>query len=313
MRYFISILLIVCAMPVLAQQDAQYSFFMFNNLAFNPGFAGSNDAICANVINRQQYMGFEGYPSTTVFNIDAPISSINSGVGLTINSDKIGNEKRMNLLLAYAYRMNLGDGQLGLGLNLGILNSSLSGTWVSPEDLGVGSGSGVADPSIPQGDVSHTALDFSFGAFYRIDNLYVGVSSTHLNQAKLDYAAGDDSKLKRHYYIAAGYFYKLPNPIFEFRPSILIKSDGATSQIDVNASLLYNKMVWGGVSYRAGDAIVAMAGLELRNGIKFGYAFDFVTNKIGTYNRASHEFILGYCFNISTNKSRGSYKSVRIL
>ncbi|OFY67925.1 MAG: hypothetical protein A2265_03505 [Bacteroidetes bacterium RIFOXYA12_FULL_33_9] len=298
-------------MPAMAQQDAQYSFFMFNNLAFNPGFAGSNDAICASVINRQQYMGFEGYPSTTVFNIDAPISAINSGVGLTINSDKVGNEKSMNLLLSYAYRMNLGDGQLGMGLNLGIMNKSLSGTWVSPEDLGTGTG--TSDPSIPSGDVSHTALDLSLGVFYRLDNFYVGLSSTHLNEAKLDYAAGDDSKLKRHYYLAAGYFYKLPNPIFELRPSILIKSDGATSQIDLNASLLYNKMFWGGVSYRAGDAIVAMAGVELRNGIKFGYAFDFVTNKIGTYNRASHEFILGYCFNVSMNKSRGSYKSVRIL
>jgi type IX secretion system PorP/SprF family membrane protein len=302
----------------MAQQDAQYSMFMFNNLAINPGFAGSNDAICASAIQRRQYMGFPGAPITTVVNVDAPISKINSGVGLTLNNDIIGNYKTMNILVHYAYRVNVGDGQLGLGLNFGILNSALSGEWIPPESLNSGldeNATAIEDPLIPTSDAADMVPDFSFGAFYRLQNLYVGFSSTHLNQANLNYVTSEsgESKMSRHYYVTAGYFYKLPNPLFELRPNILIKSDLATSTIDANISLLYNKVVWGGVSYRHGDAMVAMAGVELKNGLKIGYSFDFVTNKIGTYNRASHEVLLGYCFNLNTDKAKGSYKSVRIL
>lgn len=310
LRHLIYILTLLFTVPASAQQDAQYSMFMFNNLAINPGFAGSNDAICASVINRQQYMGFPGRPQTTVFNVDAPISKINSGIGLTINNDIIGWDKKMNILVHYAYRINLGDGQLGLGLNFGLFNSAFNPKDpLTPDDI---SETGGEDPILPTSAVNDMVPDFSFGAFYRLQNLYVGFSSTHLNQADLNYttSTSGESKLTRHYYLAAGYFYKLPNPLFEIRPNLMVKSDLATAQIDANISLLYNKVVWAGVSYRAGDAIAAMAGVELKNGLKIGYSFDFVTNKI---HSVSHEFLIGYCFDLSLDKAKGSYKSVRIL
>jgi type IX secretion system PorP/SprF family membrane protein len=302
---------LILTVSVNAQQDPQVSHNMFNHLSVNPGFAGSNQAICANAIHRQQYMGFEGYPVTTLFNVDMPIKSISSGIGLSIMNDKAGNEKNVGVKLAYAYNMDMGDGKLGIGLNIGMLNKSLDGKWITPSDL---SGEGGADPSIPQANASHMAFDMALGVFYRTNDLYVGLSSTHLNQPKMDFDLSNASVLRRHYYITAGYFYKLPgNPLFEVRPSIFVKSDGATSQIDLNASVLYNKMIWGGVSYRTSDAILAMLGIELKNGIKVGYAFDIVTSKIGSYNRLSHEVILGYCFNVSVDKRRGGYKSVRFL
>jgi type IX secretion system PorP/SprF family membrane protein len=285
---------------------------MFNHLTVNPGFAGSNEAICASALHRQQYMGFEGYPVTTIFNVDAPIKSISSGLGLTIINDKAGNEKNVALKLAYAYKMDLGDGKLGIGLNVGILNQSLDGEWITPSDLA--NDGGGNDPSIPQANASHLAFDMALGVFYRTNDLYFGLSSTHLTQPKMDFDLSNASMIKRHYYITAGYFYQLPsNPLFEIRPSLFVKSDGATAQIDVNATVLYNKMIWGGVTYRTSDAIIGMLGIELKNGIKVGYAFDVVTSKIGSYNRLSHEVILGYCFNVSMDKRRGGYKSVRFL
>lgn len=304
--------LVLIVIKTSAQQDAQFSYNMFNHLFVNPGFAGSNEAICANAINRHQWMGFDGYPMSTVFNVDAPISKINSGVGLSILNDKAGNEKNVDIKLAYSYRLDLGDGKLGLGLNVGLLNKTYTGTWVTPSDL-IGSGGGQ-DPSIPQANDSHMAFDMSLGAFYRTNNLYAGLSSTHLTQSKMKYNNINASYLRRHYYFTAGYFYQLPNnPLFEIRPSVYIKTDGSTSQLDVNASVIYNKMIWGGVSYRTSDAIIGMLGIELKNGLKVGYAFDIVTSQIGSYNRLSHEFLVGYCFNISVDKRRGSYKSVRFL
>lgn len=297
-----------------AQQDAQFSYNMFNQLYVNPGYAGSNDAICATAINRHQWMGFEGYPMSTIFNVDAPIKSISSGVGMSVLSDKIGNEKNVTIKAAYSYRLDLGDGKLGIGLNLGLLNKSYEvDKWITPSDL-AGGGSSAPDPSIPAANASHMVFDMAFGAFYRTNDLYVGLSSTHLTQPKMSFDVSNSTFIKRHYYLTAGYFYQLPNnPLFEIRPSVYVKSDGATSQIDGNISVIYNKMIWGGVSYRPGDAIIGMLGVELKNGIKVGYAFDVVTSKIGSYNRLSHEFMAGYCFNISVDKRRGSYKSVRFL
>lgn len=309
-----ALIMLTISTIVSAQQDAQFSYNMFNQLYVNPGYAGSNDAICATAINRHQWMGFDGYPMSTVFNVDAPIKMINSGVGLSVLNDRIGNEKNVTLKVAYAYKLDLGDGKLGIGLNFGLLNKSYDvEKWVTPSDL-AGGGTSANDPSIPATNASHMVFDMAFGTFYRTNDLYVGLSSTHLTQPKMSFDVSNSIFLKRHYYLTAGYFYQLPNnPLFEIRPSIYIKSDGSTSQFDVNTTVIYNKMIWGGVSYRPGDAIIGMLGIELKNGIKVGYAFDVVTSKIGSYNRLSHEFMAGYCFNISVDKKRGSYKSVRFL
>ncbi len=296
-----------------AQQDPQISLNMFNHMAINPGYAGSNDAICAYAIIRNQWMGFENGPATNIFSVNSPIKSISSGVGLSIINDKQGFEKNLGINLAYAYRLSAGAGKLGIGLNIGMLNKSLVNTdWISPDILENPSNSIYADDAIPL-DQSHAAFDLGFGAFYRTDNLYLGVSSTHISQSNINLDEGQYLFLKRHYYITAGYNYQLPNPLFELRPSVFVKSDGAASHINVNLTVLYNKKFWGGVSYRAGSDIIAMFGMEFLNGIKFALAYDYTTSDIGSYSDGSIEFMLGYSFNLSIDKSKGSYKSVRFL
>ena len=107
---------------------------MFNTLTYNPGVAGTSGMICATALNRQQWVGFKGAPSTTVFNISAPVSpfGIKSGVGLVVESDNMGFDKDINLSASYSYLMDLGMGKLGIGLSLGMLNTTLSPTWVIP-------------------------------------------------------------------------------------------------------------------------------------------------------------------------------------
>ena len=117
----------------------------------------------------------------------------------------------------------------------------------------------------------------------------------------------------RHYYGTAGYTLQLINPLYEVMPSFVLKSDGNANQLYVNTMVRYNKKLWGGVSYRAGDAIVGLFGLELFNGVKVTYSYDFVTSRIGKYSDGSHEFSLGYCFDLSLDKSQQRYKSVRFL
>jgi len=308
-RVFLLNLFIFFFFLAFCQQDPQFSQNMFDHMAINPGYVGSNDLICATAFNRQQWMGFDGGPTTSVFNINTPLNlfGISSGIGLSIINDKAGFEKDLGLNFSYAYRAKAGSGKLGIGFTFGVHNKSLDvKEWKTPDNT-------LNDDLIPAGNESTFVFDLGVGIFYKSDNLYFGISSMHLNEPKVEYNPTSIPYLKRHYYITAGYTIQLSNPLFEIHPSLFIQSIGTISQISVNTNVVYNKRFWGGVSYRLGDAIIGMLGLELFNGVKIGYAYDFITSDIGSYSNGSHEFMVGYCFSISVDKSPQRYKSVRFL
>jgi type IX secretion system PorP/SprF family membrane protein len=217
-------------------------------------------------------------------------------------------ESNLGINLSYAYKLDLGIGKLGLGLNLGILNKSLDPQWNIPDGLGDVQG----DPQIPQNKESRVGFDMGLGVFYRSENIFLGISTTHLNQARIRYENAEPY-LVRHYYVTGGYRLQLPNPLFEIMPMFVLKSDGKANQLYLNTNVRYNKRFWGGVSYRAGDAVVGILGIELINGLRVGYSYDFVTSKIGKYSSGSHEFTLGYCFDLSLDKTPQKYKSIRFL
>jgi type IX secretion system PorP/SprF family membrane protein len=196
--------LVLIFQQVLSQQDPLSSHYMFNTLTYNPGVAGTSGMICATALNRQQWVGFEGAPSTTVFNISAPVSPfrIKSGVGLLIESDNIGFDKDINLTAAYSYLLDLGQGKLGIGLSLGMLNKTLTPTWIIPTGDVHTPASG--DPLIPETKESYVAFDAGLGLYYKTDKYYAALSVTHVNQPKIKYTKGLPY-VSRHYYLTAGY------------------------------------------------------------------------------------------------------------
>jgi type IX secretion system PorP/SprF family membrane protein len=296
-----------------AQQDPQFTHNMFNQLSVNPGFAGSQGMLSAGMINRQQWMGIEGNPKTTLFSVHTPVKplGIPSGVGLYFMDDRLGFEKNMSIFVDYAYRLELGKGNLGIGLNIGLLSRAINGKWVIPDSDNHVPAS--QDPSIPNSAVTSMTFDMGLGLFYSTDKLYAGFSTTHLLEPTVDFGSEALMHMQRHYYFTAGYLLKLSNPIFEIQPSLFGKSDGASFQMDVNVLLLYNKRFWGGVSYRLGDAVAVMAGTELPNGLRVGISYDFTTSAIGAYSNGTVEFILGYNLEVRTDKYSQRYKSVRFL
>ena len=306
------LLLIICIQPGFSQQDPVTSHYMFNTLTYNPGIAGTSGMICATALTRQQGVGFKGAPATTIFNISAPVSpfKINSGVGLLVESDNIGFDKDINLSASYSYLLDLGSGTLGIGLNLGILNKTLNPTWEIPSGDIHTPASG--DPLIPETKESVVAFDAGLGFYYRTDKYYAGLSVTHINQPKIKYSKGTPY-ISRNYYLTAGYNLQLPNPSLELLPSVFVYSDGKVVQFSVSSLIRYNKKVWGGVSYRAGDALVGMIGLELYNGLRLGYAYDFTLSDMKTNSSGSHEFMVNYCFDLSLGRSSMKYKSIRFL
>jgi type IX secretion system PorP/SprF family membrane protein len=111
----------------------------------------------------------------------------------------------------------------------------------------------------------------------------------------------------------AGYNIQLSNPAFELLPSVFLQSDARMTKIDLNTTLLYNKKFWAGVTYRVGAAIVGMVGLEILNGVKVGYSYDFDTSALTSFSKGSHEVMIGYSFTVGMDKIPQKYKSIRFL
>lgn len=315
MKKFFSLNILLLVFSVAnAQFDSQYGLNMFNHMAINPGYAGSKDAVSLVLIGREQWMGFDGAPTTQVFSIHSPFKLFNAkhGAGLSITNDKIGFETNMGIHLSYSYRKYMGQGNFGIGFNVGMINQSLTPEWKYPEQ--------GSDPAVPVGgDDKPMIFDMGLGAFYETDNFYLGISTMHVNQPKIKYKDGIvDNKysyISRHYYINAGYSYQLANPLFEFRPSIFIEADQTSSQYSINGTMLYNKRFWGGVSYRLTDAVVAMFGIEFVSGLNVAVAYEMpATTKINyQYQSGSFEFAISYTFNVSVEKEKNIYKSIRFL
>ncbi|MBI5539519.1 MAG: type IX secretion system membrane protein PorP/SprF [Bacteroidia bacterium] len=315
MRKLISLFILVfVGFSLLAQQDPQLSLNKYNILPVNPGFAGSNEAICASLLYRQQWMGFDGAPKTMIFSGDMSIPSISSGVGINVMSDKLGFEKNTFLNLNYAYKLKIGDGSLGIGLGFGFLNKSLDGEWKTPDQLNNPGTNPYLDPLIPHSE-NKFVFDANLGVFYRAkgDKIYCGISSTHLTQPDLKYEAGKMPFVARHYYVIVGSFIQLPDKNWGLIPSAFIKSDGKTNQYDLNAMIEYRKQFRGGISYRFGDAIVAMVGFTTQSNITFALAYDFTISKLKSYESGSVEFMAKYCFNLKKAGPRGTSRSVRFL
>jgi type IX secretion system PorP/SprF family membrane protein len=306
---------------IFAQQEAQFSQFMFNTMAFNPGYAGSNNAICLNTFARQQWLGFKDpdgsntAPQTFLFSIDAPIKFLHGGLGAVISKDKIGFEDNTNVRLAYSYIVNLGSGFLGIGAEAAFLDKKIDYSKFKPIDPG--------DPVLNgKAKESNFYTDFAFGIYYNVPGkFYAGISALNLSEPKgfnykdINNVDQNSFSLKRTYFITGGYEYVFPsNPSFEFDPSVLIKTDFVSAQYDIAAILKYENRFWGGLSYRVQDAATILIGVNWKN-FKFGYSYDLTTSNMGGSGKSSgsHELFLRYCFKIEIPKTFKSYKNTRYL
>jgi type IX secretion system PorP/SprF family membrane protein len=306
------ILMIICKLAAYGQQDPQFTNNMFYKLGSNPGYAGAEDAISGIILNRYQWVGFDGAPTTLVFSVDAAVNAFGApgGVGLNVMSDSWGFYDNTWVNIIYSYKVETGIGTLGLGISPGVYSFSINGEWSVPQDDMYTQPE--SDPAIPQGEVSQMAFDVGFGAYLHTNKYYAGLSISHINQAEVKYDDVATDFLVRHYYLSGGYNIKLSDPLFELRPSFLLKSDMASWQLDVNANVVYDERFWAGISYRVQDAVAILLGMELFNGLRIGYSFDLVTSAIGRNGFGSHEVFVSYSIDLERNRNQ-KYKSIRFL
>jgi type IX secretion system PorP/SprF family membrane protein len=318
-----------------AQQDPQFTQFMHVKQAYNPAYAGTSDAICFGAMYRQQWVNFNGAPKTGLFTFDMPVAALHGGVGFYFANDKLGNDNTNMARVAYAFHIPLGaqgTGKLSFGLDGGIYQKRIAGNWVPPETLN--------DPAIPNNPVqggngspqfgtgspalNKLSPDLGFGIYYTIPNkMYVGVSATHLGAQDLKGAVSNATppnnyKLQfdvaRHYYLIAGYTFLLDQGGYhKLTPNIKVKSDGSSTQMDINLTYMYNNQIWIGASYRLQDAVAPMIGYMAPFGLKVGYSYDVTTSKLNGYSAGTHEIMLGYCFKPKNVPKISSHTNVRFL
>ncbi len=304
-----------------AQQYPQFSQNMFNHLTVNPGYAGTSEAVNVTLGNRQQWMG--GFkadngssmaPSTTVFGVDKDINLLGweSGIGLTIMNDQIGEFTSLFLSAIYSKRWETDYGKLGVGLSLGLVNQGIKGSNLYTKPKGDLLGSTYhTDEQFP--DDEGMAFDAGFGAFLENKDYYLGISVAHLNKPTPKFKDTYTTYLNRTVFITGGYHIHLKKRPIVLIPSIFFKSNMSSYQIDWNINGALKDKYWGGLSYRMQDAIVLLGGVELNNGLRIGYSYDVSISKLSGAKNGSHELMLGYRFDISLEKRKKQYKSVRYL
>jgi len=286
---FIAISIVSISGISYGQQDPQFSQNMFNKLYTNPAVAGSSEGICGTLLYRNQWTGFEGAPKTGLFSVDAPVNFLHGGLGLTVlAADELGFENTFMAKLAYAFRFNVGSGNLAIGADFAYMQKSIDGDFKFNDPN---------DPIIPTSSVSGSVIpDIGAGIYYNSDKLYLGASMAHLLESEVDY--GDfTTEMVRHYYFTGGYRIEF-SPSVSLTPSVFVKNAGDQTQVDINANLHFNNRFWIGGSYRLEDAIVLMAGLNITPNLRLGYSYDMTTSDLKDYSSGTHEIMLGYCYKI---------------
>jgi type IX secretion system PorP/SprF family membrane protein len=299
---------------VMSQYLPMVSHFMYDDLRTNPGSSGSMDMICIDGILREQMAGFPGRPYNIFFNAEAPFNLLGAkhGAGISVYSDQIGLNTDISYNLSYAFRFSIGDGTMGIGIRAGVIQNTLDfkGFYTN--------GTTLDDEYIPKGSPDKNTLTLGAGIFYRSEDIYFGISALNINSPEV--ATSDESgtseavyNLSTQYYVTAGYNMQLSNPAWEIKPAVLLKSDIVATDIDLNLTCMYNKKIWGGVTYRTGEAVIGMVGFTLMEGLKLGISYDFQTSALMQNTWGSYEVMVNYCFKIGVEKAPQKYKSIRFL
>ncbi|CAN5336928.1 type IX secretion system membrane protein PorP/SprF [soil metagenome] len=275
-----------------AQQDPQYSQYMFNPLAINPAYAGSRDMLNGALEFRKQWVGFDGAPTTMVLALNTPSKKGKTGFGFEVINDQIGPKNTTGGYLDYAYRIPIGKGKLAFGLGAGVMSYKLNWDKVTYRDN--------ADGYSQLGTVNITKPDFKFGMYFNNKKFYTGLSITHLNRE--EYAVVQDSirfsaKMFPHAFFTLGRAFQIADNVV-FSPSIMVRGVKQTGTADLNLNFCFKNALWLGVSLQSEHAVVAMIQYNITNHFKVGYSYDMTLGKFKTYQSGSHEIVLGFDFNL---------------
>lgn len=324
--------LFLCFVETHAQKDPSFTLFPWASMYYNPGAAGEqNNTLNFTALYRNGYLGNKSMITNEngeddftkasnqdfLFNMEFYSRKIKGAFGLSIISDQEYAINRIGVRLGYAYKMNLGGGKLGIGLQAGLLNLATSFDDFNP----IQDGDELLDRDIE----SLMYLDFNFGVQYRTDRWYVGLSGTQLLGSAALLLSGDQHALApvRQIHLTGGYTWTLPwNPNWTIEPQAKVSTDFAVVGADIMVLARYNGVVWGGLSYRITDAVNILAGARpfynssnnYLKGLEIAISYGVTTKAFGYVKNGSFgdfEVVVRYGFDIFKQEVFSGYGSSR--
>lgn len=304
----VSFCMLVCTI-LSAQQEPQYTQFMYNKLGLNPGYAGSNETTCLTALHRSQWLGLEGAPTTQLLSMSMPLSNQRVGLGLNIHRSTISIFARTSVAGMYAYRFRLGSGYLGVGLQGSV--RFIDGDFT---DSRLRATEGLdRDEAIDQNALNKTVPNFGAGVYYQNDGFYIGLSAPRFlkNNIDLNDDVGVIGTEVPHLNFMLGATAKL-NDNIDFKPQVLVKFvENSPVDIDLNLSFVFVDRFMAGTTLRAGgergnglgESIDILLGVEVIDNLFFGLSYDIGLTKLNEYNSGSVEGVLRYCFGKSQGES----------
>lgn len=295
------LLLIICLCflnKVQAQQDPQYTHYMYNMNVINPAYATATPSILnLGGLYRTQWVGAVGAPKTFTFFAHTPVSE-KIELGLSLISDDIGDgaKKENNIFADFAYVLQLNNNhRLSLGIKAGvtIFETNFNGFQFE-------SGATNTDPAFNQ-NINSTFPNIGAGAFYFTDNYYVGLSAPNLLSTKHLEERDGLSRFgseNTHIFLTGGYVFQVSENL-KLKPSFMAKAvAGAPMVADFSANvLLYDRLEFG-ASYRLNDAVSGLVNFKVVPNLRIGYAYDYTVTNLGEFNSGTHEVFMLFDVNL---------------
>ena len=277
-----------------AQQDAQFTQYMYNTINVNPAYAGSRGALSMFALYRTQWVGLDGAPVTSTVSMNTPLNESNLGLGISLINDKIGPTTENTISADLSYTIPTSDTwNLSFGIKATANLFDLDPTKLNPVN--------AADPSLQ--NYSTFSPNIGAGVYWHSDNAYLGFSIPNFIETN----RYDDNEVaifreRISYYLIGGLVFDLSDTI-KFKPAFLTKMvTGAPLQVDVSANFMFFDKFMLGASYRWSAALSAMVGFQVSDGLYVGYGYDRETTNLNNYNSGSHEIFLRYELFKNNNK-----------
>ena len=270
-----------------AQQDAQYTQYMYNTINVNPAYAGSRGVLSVFGLHRTQWVGLDGAPTTNAFSINTPINNSKLGVGVSFVNDKIGPTDENTISADISYTVQTSE---TYNLSFGIKGTanlfSLDVNKLNPADAN--------DPRLYNFDNNFTP-NVGAGVYFHSEKLYVGLSVPNFFETtRYEDNSISVTKERMNFYLIGGYVFDL-GPSIKFKPAFLAKTiEGAPLQLDVSGNFLINDKFTIGAAWRWSAAASLMAGFQITDGLFVGYGYDLETTRLSRYNSGSHEIFLRF-------------------
>jgi type IX secretion system PorP/SprF family membrane protein len=273
-----------------AQQDPQFTQYMYNTVAINPAYAGSRGMLSIFGIHRAQWIGLEGAPTTTGTSIHTPLNDSRIGLGVSMLQDAIGPSNKQTLSADFSYTISTSENyKLSFGLKGTASLFSIDYTKLNRFDIN--------DPRFQNNIFNQFSPNIGAGMYLHSKQFYAGISVPFMLQSnEFNDINSQVTHESLHYYFMSGYVFEISEST-KFKPAFLAKAvEGAPLQVDLSANfMLNNKFVLGG-AWRWEAAMSGLAGFQVNDNWFIGYTYDADSTKLANYNSGSHELFMRYEF-----------------